>query len=54
MLKPTMEPYAPTHNGEDVTSAVSLLVVDLQLEGDDDVSALSVGEGAISVLLFSP
>ena len=43
-----------TDNGEDVTSAVSLLVVDLQLEGDDDVSALSVGEGAISVLLFSP
>ena len=43
-----------TDNGEDVTSTVSLLVIDLQLEGDDDVSALSVGEGAISVLLFSP
>ncbi|MGB0780346.1 MAG: MFS transporter [Candidatus Poseidoniaceae archaeon] len=43
-----------TDNGEDVTSSVSLLVVDVQLDGDDDASALSVGEGAISILLFSP
>ena len=43
-----------TDNGEDVTSSISLLVVDVQLDGDDDASALSVGEGAISILLFSP
>ena len=43
-----------TDNGEDVTSSVSLLVVDVQLDGDDDTSTLSVGEGAISILLFSP
>ena len=34
-----------TDNGEDVTSSVSLLVVDVQLDGDDDTSTLSVGEG---------
>ena len=43
-----------TDNGEDVTSSVSLLVVDVQLDGDDDASALSVGKGEISILLFSP
>ena len=42
-----------TDNGEDVTSSVSLLVVDVQLDGGDDASTLSVGEGAISILLFS-
>ncbi|MGB1365443.1 MAG: MFS transporter [Candidatus Poseidoniaceae archaeon] len=43
-----------TDNGEDVTSSISLLVIDLTITGGDDVTALSVGEGAISILLFSP
>jgi len=43
-----------TDNGEDVTSSISLLVIDLAITGGDDVTALSVGEGAISILLFSP
>ena len=43
-----------TDEGEDVTTSISLLVVDLTLTGDSDVSALAVGDGAISILLFSP
>lgn len=43
-----------TDNGEDVTSSISLLVIDLTITGGGDVTALSVGEGAISILLFSP
>ena len=43
-----------TDNGEDVTSSVSLLVVDLQLNRDDEPNSLSVGEGGISIIVFSP
>jgi PAT family beta-lactamase induction signal transducer AmpG len=43
-----------TDNGEEVTSSISLLVIDLAITGGNDATALSVGEGAISILLFSP
>ena len=43
-----------TDNGEEVASSVSLLVIDLAILGEDEATALSVGEGAISLVLFSP
>lgn len=43
-----------TDNGEQVASSISLLVLDVTVGGGNDVSALSVGEGALSVLWFAP
>lgn len=43
-----------TDNGEQVASSISLLVLDVTIGGGSDVSALSVGEGALSVLWFAP
>ena len=43
-----------TDNGEEVASSVSLLVIDLAILGENEATALSVGEGAISLVLFSP
>ncbi len=43
-----------TDNGEDVTTTVSLLVVDLKLSGGSGETALSVGNGAVSIVLFLP
>ena len=43
-----------TDNGEEVASSVSLLVIDLVILGENEPTALSVGEGAISLVLFSP
>ena len=43
-----------TDNGEEVASSVSLLVIDLAILGEDEATALSVGGGAISLVLFSP
>jgi PAT family beta-lactamase induction signal transducer AmpG len=43
-----------TDNGEDVSTAVSLLVVDLKLSGGSGETALSVGNGAVSIVLFLP
>jgi len=43
-----------TDNGEQVASSISLLVLDVTIGGGGDVSALSVGEGALSVLWFAP
>ena len=43
-----------TDDGEEVTSTVSLLVVDLEVIGSESTAALSVGEGAVSIALFTP
>ncbi|MGB2352742.1 MAG: MFS transporter [Candidatus Poseidoniaceae archaeon] len=43
-----------TDNGEEVASSVSLLVIDLAILGENEATALSVGDGAISLVLFSP
>ena len=43
-----------TDNGEQVSSSISLLVVDVTIGGGSDVSALSVGEGALPIVLFAP
>jgi PAT family beta-lactamase induction signal transducer AmpG len=43
-----------TDNGEDVSTTVSLLVVDLKLSGESGETALSVGNGAVSIVLFLP
>ena len=43
-----------TDNGEDVSTAVSLLVLDLELIGGGGTNALSVGDGAVSIVLFLP
>jgi PAT family beta-lactamase induction signal transducer AmpG len=43
-----------TDNGEDVSTTVSLLVVDLKLSGGSGETALSVGSGAVSIVLFLP
>ena len=43
-----------TDEGEEVTSTVSLLVVDLEVIGSESTAALSVGEGAIPIALFTP
>ena len=43
-----------TDEGEEVTSTVSLLVVDLEVIGSESTTALSVGEGAVSIALFTP
>lgn len=43
-----------TDNGEDVSTTVSLLVVDLKLSGGSGETALSVGNGAVSIVLFLP
>ena len=43
-----------TDNGENVASSISLLVIDLDLNGSDDVSSLAVGNGSISIIVFFP
>ena len=43
-----------TDNGEQVSSSISLLVLDVTIGGGNDVSALSVGEGSVSIVLFAP
>ena len=43
-----------TDNGENVASTISLLVIELDIIGEDVVGSLSVGNGAISIILFSP
>ncbi len=43
-----------TDNGEQVSSSISLLVLDVTIEGGSDVSALSVGDGTVSIVLFAP
>jgi len=43
-----------TDNGEQVSSSISLLVLDVTIGGGNDVSALSVGEGALPIVLFAP
>ncbi|MGB0329258.1 MAG: MFS transporter, partial [Candidatus Poseidoniaceae archaeon] len=43
-----------TDNGEQVSSSISLLVLDVAIEGGSDVSALSVGDGTVSIVLFVP
>ncbi|MEC7272360.1 MAG: MFS transporter [Candidatus Thermoplasmatota archaeon] len=43
-----------TDNGEQVSSSISLLVLDVTIEGSSDVAALSVGEGSVSIVLFAP
>jgi Major Facilitator Superfamily. len=43
-----------TDNGEEVASSVSLLVIDLAILGENEATALSVGDGTISLVLFSP
>ena len=43
-----------TDNGEQVSSSISLLVLDVTIGGGSDVSALSVGEGSVSIVLFAP
>ena len=43
-----------TDNGEQVSSSISLLVLDVMIGGGNDVSALSVGEGSVSIVLFAP
>lgn len=43
-----------TDNGEDVSTTVSLLVVDLKLSGGSGETTLSVGNGAVSIVLFLP
>lgn len=43
-----------TDNGEQVSSSISLLVLDVTIEGGSEVSALSVGDGTVSIVLFAP
>ena len=43
-----------TDNGEQVESTISLLVIDLALSGGNGITSLAVGDGEISILLFSP
>ena len=43
-----------TDNGEQVSSSISLLVLDVTIERGSDVSALSVGDGTVSIVLFAP
>ena len=43
-----------TDNGEQVSSSISLLVLDVTIEGSGDIAALSVGEGSVSIVLFAP
>ena len=43
-----------TDNGEQVESTISLLVIDLALSGGNGITSLTVGDGEISILLFSP
>ena len=43
-----------TDNGEQVSSSISLLVLDVTIEGSSDVAALSVGDGTVSIVLFAP
>ena len=43
-----------TDNGEQVSSSISLLVLDVAIEGSSDVAALSVGDGTVSIVLFAP
>ena len=43
-----------TDNGEQVSSSISLLVLDVTIERGSDVSALSVGDGTVSIVLFVP
>ena len=43
-----------TDNGEQVSSSISVLVLDVTIEGSSDVAALSVGDGTVSIVLFAP
>ena len=43
-----------TDNGEQVSSSISLLVLDVTIEGSSDIAALSVGDGTVSIVLFAP
>ena len=43
-----------TDNGEQVSSSISLLVLDVTIGGGSDISALSVGDGSVSIVLFAP
>jgi PAT family beta-lactamase induction signal transducer AmpG len=43
-----------TDNGEQVSSSISLLVLDVAIEGSSNVAALSVGDGTVSIVLFAP
>ena len=43
-----------TDNGEQVSSSIGLLVLDVTIGGDSDVSALSVGDGTVPIVLFAP
>ncbi len=43
-----------TDNGEQVASSISLLVLDVSIVGGSEASALSVGEGTVSIVLFAP
>ena len=43
-----------TDNGEQVSSSISLLVLDVTIEGNTDVASLTVGDGTVSIVLFAP
>ena len=43
-----------TDNGEQVSSSISLLVLDVTIEGSSDITTLSVGDGTVSIVLFAP
>ena len=43
-----------TDNGEQVASSINLLVLDVSIDGGSETSALSVGEGTVSIVLFAP
>ena len=43
-----------TDNGEQVSSSISLLVLDVTIEGSTDIATLSVGDGTVSIVLFAP
>ena len=43
-----------TDNGEQVSSSISLLVLDVTIEGSSDIATLSVGDGTVSIVLFAP
>ncbi len=43
-----------TDNGEQVSSSISLLVLDVTIEGNSDVASLTVGDGTVSIVLFAP
>ena len=43
-----------TDNGEQVSSSINLLILDVTIEGSSDIATLSVGDGTVSIVLFAP